>query len=272
MEVYKSHLSLLAGFSLQQHQPKILPTLWFLSRPRSSHSLLLPDHSLFLSIAPWLIAAPILILSSRAGSPWHGVRAIPQTILLVAALLTIRPAVQAHIPFLSQEPLTSSSEKDGILEVLRRKCQRYFVYHVGYLPFHRNIKFASSFSASSGTVTLSLYGWTTSPLVEYYVVEDYNIAPVGSSVATTLTSDGSSYNVYVTTRVNKPSILGTSTFVQVKSVRTSPRSSGTITLANHFSAWKNAGVSFGTQNLQVLATEGYNSASGSVSVTSLSYA
>ena len=132
------------------------------------------------------------------------------------------------------------------------------------------INFSGSFKPTSGTVLLSVYGWTTNPLVEYYMVEDYTAAPVGT-LKGTVSSDGGTYNIYVTTRVNKPSILGTSTFTQIKSVRTSPRSSGTVTTANHFNAWKNAGLSLGTYNLQVLATEGYDKASGSVSMT-LSYA
>jgi endo-1,4-beta-xylanase len=115
-----------------------------------------------------------------------------------------------------------------------------------------------------------VYGWTTNPLVEYYVVEDYNQAPSGNSVGT-VTSDGGTYNIYTDTRTNEPSIEGTSTFLQIKSVRTSPRSSGTVTTANHFAAWKSKGLTLGTYNLQVLATEGYNKASGSVSQT-LSYA
>nr|CCA94936.1 putative glycoside hydrolase family 11 [uncultured eukaryote] len=146
-----------------------------------------------------------------------------------------------------------------------------FVVGKGWNPGNASpIEFSGSFSATSGTVSLSVYGWTTSPLVEYYVVEDYNSAPVGT-LKGTVTSDGGTYNIYATTRTNEPSIDGTATFPQIKSVRTSPRSSGTVTTANHFAAWKNAGLTLGTYNLQVLATEGYNSASGSVSMT-LSYA
>jgi len=145
-----------------------------------------------------------------------------------------------------------------------------FVVGKGWNPGNTSpVNYASTFSASSGDVTLSLYGWTTNPLVEWYVVEDYNVAPTGSSSGT-VSSDGGTYNIYISTHTNQPSIEGTSTFQQVKSVRTSPRSSGTITVENHLTAWRNAGLSLGTQNLEVMATEGYNSASGDVSVTSLS--
>ena len=36
--------------------------------------------------------------------------------------------------------------------------------------WRRNITFTGSTSASSGTVLVSIYGWTRNPLVEYYVV------------------------------------------------------------------------------------------------------
>jgi endo-1,4-beta-xylanase len=135
------------------------------------------------------------------------------------------------------------------------------------LTYPRAITFSGSFSATSGTVLLSIYGWTENPLIEYYIVEDYNIPPT-ATLKGTVTSDGGTYNIYENTRTNEPSILGTSTFNQFISVRQSTRSSGTVTTANHFNAWKSLGLTLGTTwSYQILATEGYNSASGSVTQT-----
>ncbi|KAG6828749.1 hypothetical protein H0H93_014756, partial [Arthromyces matolae] len=129
------------------------------------------------------------------------------------------------------------------------------------------INYSATFS-TSGNAYLSVYGWTTSPLVEYYIVEsygDYNPSS-GLSLLGTVTSDGGTYDLYSTTRTNAPSIQGTATFGQYWSIRTSHRTSGTVTTANHFNAWKALGLSMGTFNYQILATEGYES-TGTSSVT-----
>lgn len=115
---------------------------------------------------------------------------------------------------------------------------------------------------------MAVYGWTRSPEIEYYIVENYgSYNPISSGTKKgTVTSDGSTYDIAVATRSNAPSISGTSTFQQFWSVRTSKRSSGTVTTSNHFEAWKKAGLQLGSFDLQIFAVEGYHS-SGSATVT-----
>lgn len=118
------------------------------------------------------------------------------------------------------------------------------------------ITYSGSFTAS-GVGILSVYGWSTNPLVEYYIMEtDIGYQKVGTQHGT-LTSDGGTYEIWEHQQVNQPSIQGTSTFNQYISIRGSPRTSGTITVANHFNAWKAAGLTLGSLNYQVLAVESW---------------
>jgi endo-1,4-beta-xylanase len=132
-----------------------------------------------------------------------------------------------------------------------------------------NISFSNSLSTSGGGTTLvSLYGWSTNPLVEYYVEENY--VPAGNAAGTfegTVTSNGGTYDIYEHQQVNQPSIQGTATFEQYLAIRTTPVTSGTITFSNFVSAWASHGMDLGTMNYQILATEAFGGGSGSDSVT-----
>ena len=121
--------------------------------------------------------------------------------------------------------------------------------------------------SASGYNNISIYGWTTNPLVEYYICE------FGSVVAGTnkgsVSSDGHTYSTYEHQQVNQPSIQGTATFEQYLDNwgGSSTGSNHTVTTGNHFNHWKSLGMNMGSFNYQILGTEAYGGRSGSVNAT-----
>jgi endo-1,4-beta-xylanase len=113
--------------------------------------------------------------------------------------------------------------------------------------------------ALSGVNMFGVYGWTTGPLIEYYICE-IGSAANGSYVGS-LSSDGHSYSVYKHQQVNQPSIQGTATFWQYISQwgGSSTGSNHSVTTGNHINYWKaHCGQGFGSFNYQILAAESWS--------------
>jgi len=122
-------------------------------------------------------------------------------------------------------------------------------------------------SLSGSYNNFSIYGWTTNPLIEYYVCEKGSVAS-GTAVGS-LSSDGRTYTVYKHQQVNQPSIQGTATFWQYLSNwgGASTGKTYSVTTSNHFNYWKSHIGSMGAFNLQILAIEAWGGKSGSCNAT-----
>jgi endo-1,4-beta-xylanase len=124
-------------------------------------------------------------------------------------------------------------------------------------------------NALSGSFNFfGVYGWTTNPLIEYYVCEMGSVT-YGATFVNTIVSDGHTYVFYKRQRVNFPSIVGTATFWQyLDQWGGAPVGSNrSINMANHVNNWKSRGQGFGTYNFQILAVEAYGSKTGSCNAT-----
>ncbi|HTX74986.1 MAG TPA: glycoside hydrolase family 11 protein [Terracidiphilus sp.] len=123
--------------------------------------------------------------------------------------------------------------------------------------------------AANGYNNISVYGWTTNPLVEYYICEFGSLYTGNATYKGSVSSDGHTYNTYEHEQVNQPSIIGTATFEQYLDNwgGSSIGSNHYVTTGNHFSAWSNKGMPMGTFNYMILGTESYNNGSGYVNAT-----
>jgi endo-1,4-beta-xylanase len=93
----------------------------------------------------------------------------------------------------------------------------------------------------NGQAYIGIYGWTVSPLVEYYIVEDWNVWRPNFTLKGTITVDADQYDIYTHTQTNQPSIQGTATFQQWYSVRKTGRQCGHISISEHFKQWVSVG-------------------------------
>jgi endo-1,4-beta-xylanase len=122
----------------------------------------------------------------------------------------------------------------------------------------------------SGTYNnVSIYGWTTSPLIEYYICEKGSVSG-GATFVNSVSSDGVNYNFYKHQQKNQPSIQGTATFWQYLDNwgGASTGQNYTVTTANHINNWKShGGEGFGSYNYQILACEDFSGGSGTINAT-----
>lgn len=115
---------------------------------------------------------------------------------------------------------------------------------------------------------VGVYGWTTNPLIEYYIAERGSVT--GGTYVNSVYSDGHSYSFYKQQRVNAPSIIGTATFWQYKDTwgGASTGSNRSISMSNHINNWRSrGGQGFGSYNYMVFGLEAWGGKSGYINAT-----
>jgi hypothetical protein len=137
---------------------------------------------------------------------------------------------------------------------------KYGTFYLGYdCTFSPN--------ASDGLGYLGIYGWfdnknDNNNLVEYYILENWvNYNPgtdANAKLKGTFHCDGSDYDVYTVAK-NGPTIKssGNLPFTQYWSIRKNKRTSGSISVTNHFLYWKSLGLTIASLHEVSMLVEGY---------------
>jgi endo-1,4-beta-xylanase len=112
-------------------------------------------------------------------------------------------------------------------------------------------QFAETKSGTGGGYSyIGIYGFSTDPCVEFYIVDDsYSAMPIKPYSTTnkgTVTIDGGSYDLYSGTMSSTETLsCRGSLWYQFYSVRQTARTCGQISITQHFDAWKAAGMKLG---------------------------
>lgn len=104
--------------------------------------------------------------------------------------------------------------------------------------------------SGGGFSYIGIYGWSTNPCVEWYIIDDsFNampFTPYNSGAKGSQTIDGETYKLFSnSTNGTGGSRCNQSSWSQFWSVRQKARQCGTITISDHFKAWDAAGMKLG---------------------------
>ncbi len=138
-------------------------------------------------------------------------------------------------------------------------------------------QFAETRTGTGGGYSyIGIYGWSTNPCVEYYIIDDsYSTMPVNPGNDTNkgpAAIDGGTYNLWLRnttgTGGNRCGASVTS-WAQYYSIRQKARQCGQISITQHFNAWKAAGMALGSMlEAKILIETG--GGSGSINFTTAS--
>lgn len=136
--------------------------------------------------------------------------------------------------------------------------------------------YAYTRTGGGGTFSfIGIYGWSVSPMHEYYIVDDwFGAGPPtgGGTLMGSFVVDDGTYNVYQHTQADQYDVTGAkSTFVQFFSVRQTPRQCGHISISQHYAKWASLGLVLGNMvEAKLLVEVGGGGGTGSINFTSAS--
>ena len=113
------------------------------------------------------------------------------------------------------------------------------------------VKYEFDFN-SNGTSRYAIYGWTKKPMIEYYILENWEGFLPDIKKYASLFVDGSNYDMY---KVDLN--FNTEKVIQLWSIRTKKRNKGTVSVNEHFKAWENFGYKLGKMYEVTFCVEGY---------------
>ena len=123
-------------------------------------------------------------------------------------------------------------------------------------------QFASKKTGDGGGYSyIGIYGWSVSPCIEFYIVDDsFKTMPVNPGSTTmkgTADIDGGTYILYTrpTTGTGGSKCSGVTSWTQFYSVRRTARTCGQISVSQHFAAWAAAGMTLGKMDQAQLLVE-----------------
>ena len=112
--------------------------------------------------------------------------------------------------------------------------------------------FAETKAGTAGGYSyIGIYGWSASPCVEYYIIEDsYDTMPVRPGTVTNMGTydlDGGTYILYksMMTGTGTSSCSRVSNWTELYSVRQTARQCGHISISQHFAAWASKFMTLG---------------------------
>lgn len=134
--------------------------------------------------------------------------------------------------------------------------------------FTADLAYQKSGVQGDGLAYYGIYGWTVDPLVEFYIMEDWdNWKPTAGSGEHegkgTISVDGAQYDIVTRQMKDQPSIKDIQSFPQVFSTRQQKRSSGHISISEHFKQWESKGIQLGKLYEVKIKVESYSSSNGS---------